>query len=41
MWKYLSLINKNLIIAIPVMMILGFIFGIIFQAAFLKNLEDA
>jgi arsenite transporter len=38
MWKYLSLINKNLIIAIPVMMILGFIFGIIFQSAFLKNL---
>ncbi|QTA90717.1 universal stress protein [Desulfonema magnum] len=38
MWKYLSLINKNLIIAIPVMMILGFFFGIIFQPAFLKNL---
>ncbi len=38
MWKYLTLINKNLIIAIPVMMILGFIFGITFQAAFLKSL---
>ena len=38
MWKYLTLINKNLIIAIPVMMILGFIYGIIFQTAFLKNL---
>jgi ACR3 family arsenite efflux pump ArsB/nucleotide-binding universal stress UspA family protein len=38
MWKYLSLINKNLIIAIPVMMVLGFFFGIIYQAAFLKNL---
>ena len=38
MWKYLTLINKNLIIAIPVMMILGFVFGVTFQAAFLKNL---
>ncbi|MDM8522142.1 universal stress protein [Desulfococcaceae bacterium HSG8] len=38
MWRYLTLINKNLIIAIPVMMILGFIFGITFQAGFLKSL---
>ncbi|MBW1650022.1 MAG: universal stress protein [Deltaproteobacteria bacterium] len=38
MWKYLGLVNKNLVIAIPIMMILGFIFGIIFNAQFLKNL---
>ncbi|OQY60047.1 MAG: bile acid:sodium symporter [Desulfobacteraceae bacterium 4572_88] len=38
MWRYLSLINKNLTIAIPVMMLLGFLFGITFQAPFLKNL---
>ena len=38
MWKFLGLINKNLITAIPVMMVLGFIFGVTFQAGFLKNL---
>ena len=38
MWKYLTLINKNLIIAIPLMMAAGFVFGILFEAAFLKNL---
>ena len=38
MWKVLGKISKNLIIAIPVMMISGFIFGIIFNAAFLKSL---
>ena len=38
MWKYLGLVNKNLVIAIPIMMILGFIFGVIFNAQFLKNL---
>lgn len=38
MWKFLSSINKNLVIAIPVMMILGFIYGLSFQVDFLKNL---
>ena len=37
MWKILGKINKNLTIAIPVMMLLGFLFGIIFPTAFLKN----
>lgn len=34
----ISLITKNLTLAIPFMMILGFIFGLLFPAAFLKNL---
>ncbi len=38
MWKYLGLVNKNLVTAIPLMMILGFVFGISFNAGFLKNL---
>ena len=38
MWTLLGIINKNLIVAIPVMMVFGFIFGITFQAAFLKSL---
>jgi len=38
MWNLLSRINKNLNIAIPVMMLLGFLYGITFPAAFLKNL---
>jgi ACR3 family arsenite transporter len=38
MWKLLQKITKNLIIAIPVMMIAGFIFGIIFEPQFLKAL---
>lgn len=38
MWKILNKISKNLIIAIPVMMISGFIYGIIFNAPPLKNL---
>ena len=36
MWKYLQKITKNLTIAIPVMMLAGFVFGIIINAAFLK-----
>lgn len=36
MWKLLQNITKNLIIAIPVMMFAGFVFGAIFNAAFLK-----
>jgi ACR3 family arsenite efflux pump ArsB len=38
MWKFLSSINKNLVIAIPVMMVLGFIYGLNFQVDYLKNL---
>ncbi|MFH2092315.1 MAG: universal stress protein [Pseudomonadota bacterium] len=37
MWKILGKITKNLTLAIPVMMISGFVFGIIFNAAFLKG----
>lgn len=36
MWKILAKINKNLIFAIPIMMVLGFVFGIFVQASFLK-----
>ncbi len=38
MWKLLSKITKNLIIAIPVMMVSGFVFGLIFPSGFLKSL---
>ena len=38
MWGFLSKINKNLVIAIPVMMSLGFIFGLNFPVDSLKNL---
>ena len=38
MWKLLSKITKNLIIAIPIMMVAGFIFGLIFNSGFLKGL---
>ncbi|MEZ4527497.1 MAG: universal stress protein [Desulfobacterales bacterium] len=38
MWKFLGLINKNLVTAIPLMMIFGFVFGITFESGFLKNL---
>jgi arsenite transporter len=37
MWNFLSKITKNLIIAIPVMMVAGFTFGIIFNSEFLKS----
>lgn len=37
MWKFLGKITKNLTIAIPVIMISGFIFGIILNAEFLKG----
>jgi ACR3 family arsenite efflux pump ArsB/nucleotide-binding universal stress UspA family protein len=36
MWKYLQKITRNLTIAIPVMMLAGFVFGVIFNAGFLK-----
>ena len=38
MWTILSKITKNLIIAIPIMMVSGFAFGLIFQSGFLKTL---
>jgi arsenite transporter len=38
MWTILSLINKNLVIAIPFMMVMGFVFGVTVEAAFLKSL---
>ena len=36
MWKLLGIINRNLIVAIPVMMLAGFAFGIKINPAFLK-----
>ncbi len=38
MWNLLGKINKNLIIAIPVMMAAGFLYGLFFPTDFLKNL---
>ncbi len=38
MWKLLQTINKNLIIAIPVLMVAGFITGVFINAAPLKQL---
>lgn len=38
MWKILQKITKNLTVAIPVMMVAGFVFGILTDAAFLKML---
>ncbi len=38
MWKLLQTINKNLIVAIPVLMVAGFITGIFINAAPLKQL---
>lgn len=38
MWTILSKINKNLIITIPCMMLLGFLYGYFFRSAPLKNL---
>ena len=37
MWSYLIEINKNLIIAIPAMMVAGFVAGVIFDQQFLKT----
>ncbi|MCB2180593.1 MAG: bile acid:sodium symporter [Desulfobulbaceae bacterium] len=39
MWKFLIKINKKLVIAIPVMMIAGFLFGISVDKTFLKQLK--
>ena len=38
MWKLLQKINKNLITAIPVLMVTGFVTGIFINAAPLKQL---
>ena len=38
MWKLLQKMSKNLTLAIPAMMLAGFIFGILMDAAFLKSL---
>ncbi len=38
MWTFFGKINKNLIIAIPIMLVAGFIFGVIVKAGFLKSL---
>lgn len=38
MWKWIQYLSKHLIIVIPIMMILGFIFGLLINPAFLKNL---
>lgn len=37
MWKPLQTINKNLIIAIPILMFAGFITGLYIQTASLKQ----
>ncbi|MDK2867411.1 MAG: arsenite transporter [Clostridiales bacterium] len=37
MWQILKKINKNLIVAIPTMMVIGFIYGLFNQTAFLKS----
>ncbi|MGO9611433.1 MAG: arsenic resistance protein [Dissulfurispiraceae bacterium] len=38
MWKIISTINKHLVVAIPSMMLMGFILGFFFEVDFLKNL---
>ena len=38
MWSMLTKLNKNLLLAIPVMMLAGFVFGVAVDAAFLKAL---
>ena len=38
MWRLLSRLNKNLILAIPAMMAMGFVFGLAVEAGFLKSL---
>jgi arsenite transporter len=39
MWNYLLKINKNLVTAIPVMMLAGFIFGVAFDASLIARLK--
>jgi ACR3 family arsenite efflux pump ArsB len=38
MWRILTSINKNLVSAIPSMMLLGFVAGLLFGVSFLQNL---
>lgn len=38
MWKVLSKLNQNLVLAIPAMMVAGFAAGLAVEASFLKNL---
>lgn len=38
MWYFLALLNKRLILAIPVMMVAGFAYGVAFHAGWLKSL---
>ena len=41
MWQLLKKLNKHLIIAIPIFMVLGFVFGITVDADFSKKLKLA
>jgi ACR3 family arsenite efflux pump ArsB len=38
MWRLLGQLNKNLLLAIPAMMVAGFVFGLATEPAFLKSL---
>ena len=38
MWNFLNLLNRNLTLAIPLMMAAGFVFGLLADAAFLQSL---
>ena len=40
MWKTLTAVNKNLVIAIPVMMIAGFLFGIVQEQSAVMKLKS-
>ena len=40
MWKFLIQINKKLIIAIPIMMVCGFMFGVAVDAGIVKQLKS-
>lgn len=40
MWKFLITINKNLVVAIPLMMTAGFFFGVMGDPAFVKQLKS-
>ena len=40
MWNYLITINKNLVYAIPVMMLAGFIFGLFFDPGLVGSLKN-
>jgi ACR3 family arsenite transporter len=38
MWNWLGKINRHLVVAIPLMMVLGFVYGLAFEVSFLKSL---